>query len=97
LKRWNAAPTSSKVFPGELLGTAFVKAVRGPLPQVSLMPAVGVSLENVDDWIKAGCVALGVGGNLTRGAKSGDFQSITRLARQFAERIRQARGEAGRG
>src|SRR5438093_5310383 len=80
-----------KVFPGEILGPTFVKAIKGPLPQASLMPTGGVSLENVGEWIKAGCVAVGVGGNLTAGAKSGDFQSITNLAKQFIERIQQAR------
>jgi len=80
-----------KVFPGETLGPAFVKAVKGPLPQASLMPTGGVSLENAQAWIKAGCVALGVGGTLTAGAKSGDYQSITTLARQFIEIIQHAR------
>ena len=80
-----------KVFPGEILGPAFVKAVKGPLPQAQLMPTGGVSVENVPDWIKAGSVAVGVGGNLTAGAKSGDFSSITRIARQFVEKIKQAR------
>jgi 2-dehydro-3-deoxyphosphogluconate aldolase / (4S)-4-hydroxy-2-oxoglutarate aldolase len=81
-----------KVFPGEVLGPAFVKAVRGPLPQAPLMPAGGVSLENAKAWIEAGCVALGVGGNLTAGAKTGDYGSITRLARRFIEIIAEARG-----
>ncbi|MGB9195924.1 MAG: bifunctional 2-keto-4-hydroxyglutarate aldolase/2-keto-3-deoxy-6-phosphogluconate aldolase [Terriglobales bacterium] len=80
-----------KVFPGEILGPAFVKAVKGPLPQAQLMPTGGVNLENVSDWIKAGSVALGVGGNLTAGAKTGDFASIKRLAEQFVEKIKQAR------
>jgi 2-dehydro-3-deoxyphosphogluconate aldolase / (4S)-4-hydroxy-2-oxoglutarate aldolase len=80
-----------KVFPGEILGPAFVKAVRGPLPQAQLMPTGGVRLENVADWIRAGSVALGVGGNLTAGAKTGDFASITQLARQFVEKIKEAR------
>jgi 2-dehydro-3-deoxyphosphogluconate aldolase/(4S)-4-hydroxy-2-oxoglutarate aldolase len=82
-----------KVFPGETLGPAFVKAIKGPLPQASLMPTGGVGLENVAEWIKAGCVAVGVGGNLTGGAKKGDFQSITDLSRQFIDKIRQARGQ----
>src|ERR1700721_2965969 len=68
-----------KVFPGELLGPAFVKAVKGPLPQAQLMPTGGVNLENVSHWIKAGSVAIGVGGNLTAGEKTGDFASITKL------------------
>jgi 2-dehydro-3-deoxyphosphogluconate aldolase/(4S)-4-hydroxy-2-oxoglutarate aldolase len=80
-----------KVFPGEALGPAFVKAVRGPLPQAPLMPTGGVSLENAKAWIDAGCVALGVGGNLTAGAKTGDYASITRLARRFVEIIQEAR------
>jgi len=80
-----------KVFPGETLGPSFVKAVRGPLPQASLMPTGGVDINNVTDWIKAGCVAVGVGGNLTAGAKTGDFNSITALARQFIEKVRSAR------
>ena len=57
-----------KVFPGEILGPAFVKAVKGPLPQAQLMPTGGVSLENVADWIKAGAIAVGAGGNLTSDA-----------------------------
>lgn len=80
-----------KVFPGEILGPAFVKAVKGPLPQAQLMPTGGVNLENVADWIKAGSVAVGVGGNVTAGAKTGDFASITQLARQFVEKIKEAR------
>jgi 2-dehydro-3-deoxyphosphogluconate aldolase/(4S)-4-hydroxy-2-oxoglutarate aldolase len=82
-----------KIFPGEILGPAFVKAVRGPLPQASLMPTGGVNLENVADWIKAGAVAVGVGGNLTAGAKTDDFASITQLARRFVEKIKEARGQ----
>jgi 2-dehydro-3-deoxyphosphogluconate aldolase/(4S)-4-hydroxy-2-oxoglutarate aldolase len=80
-----------KVFPGEILGPAFVNAVKGPLPQANLMPTGGVSLENVDEWMNAGAVALGVGGNLTAGAKNGDFSAITRIARQFVEKIKEAR------
>ncbi|VBB07292.1 kdpg/khg aldolase [Lucifera butyrica] len=81
-----------KVFPGESLGPAFVKAVKGPLPQAPLMPTGGVALGNVGDWIKAGCVAVGAGGNLTGGAKKGDYESITTVARQFIQEICDARG-----
>jgi 2-dehydro-3-deoxyphosphogluconate aldolase/(4S)-4-hydroxy-2-oxoglutarate aldolase len=82
-----------KVFPGEILGPAFVKAVKGPLPQAQLMPTGGVTLQNVSEWIKAGAVAVGVGGNLTAGAKNGDFTSITQLAKQFVKQIKEARGQ----
>jgi 2-dehydro-3-deoxyphosphogluconate aldolase / (4S)-4-hydroxy-2-oxoglutarate aldolase len=80
-----------KVFPGEILGPEFIKAVKAPLPQASLMPTGGVSIENAATWIKAGAVALGVGGNLIAGAKTGDFASITALAKRFIEAIRGAR------
>ncbi|EIW20168.1 2-keto-3-deoxy-phosphogluconate aldolase [Pelosinus fermentans] len=80
-----------KIFPGELFGPAFVKAIKGPLPQARIMPTGGVSVDNVGEWIKAGCVAVGVGGNITAGAKTGDYQSITDKAKQFVEAIRLAR------
>jgi len=80
-----------KVFPGETLGPQFIKAVKAPLPQASLMPTGGVSIENASTWIRAGAVAVGVGGNLIAGAKSGDYASITVLARRFIEAIREAR------
>jgi 2-dehydro-3-deoxyphosphogluconate aldolase/(4S)-4-hydroxy-2-oxoglutarate aldolase len=80
-----------KIFPGELFGPSFVKAIRGPLPQARIMPTGGVSVDNVGEWIKAGCVAVGVGGNITAGAKTGDYQSITDKAKEFVEAIRLAR------
>ena len=81
-----------KVFPGEAFGPSFIKAVKGPLPQAPLMPTGGVSLDNVAEWIKAGCVAVGVGSKLTGGAKIGDFLAIEDLARQFVAKIKAARG-----
>ena len=51
-----------KVFPGNAFGPDFIKAIKGPLPQATLMPTGGVSLDNVDQWIKNGCIAVGVGG-----------------------------------
>ncbi len=56
-----------KVFPGEVLGPEFIKAVKAPLPQASLMPTGGVSIENAATWIKAGAVALGSGRKSDRG------------------------------
>lgn len=81
-----------KVFPGEVVGPKFIKAVRGPLPHVSLMPTGGVSLENVDEWLKAGAVAVGAGGALTKGAKTGDFALVTETAKKFVAKINDFRG-----
>lgn len=80
-----------KIFPGELFGPAIIKAFKGPLPHAPLMPTGGVSLDNVAEWIQAGSLAVGVGGNLTAGAKKGDYVSITTMAKQFIEKIKEAR------
>jgi 2-dehydro-3-deoxyphosphogluconate aldolase/(4S)-4-hydroxy-2-oxoglutarate aldolase len=82
-----------KLFPGEALGPDFVKALRGPLPYAPLMLTGGVGAENAAEWIRAGCVAPGVGGNLTKGAKTGDYHSITKLARRLRENIQAARAD----
>ena len=83
-----------KVFPGEAFGPKIISAVRGPIPYAKMMPTGGVSVDNVDQWIKAGAVAVGAGGALTAGAKMGDYKSITTIGRQFIEKIKQARGQS---
>ena len=80
-----------KVFPGELLGPQFIKAVHGPIPQAPLMPTGGVTADNVKDWLAAGAVALGVGGSLTTGAQTGNYAAVTAAAKLFVEKIREAR------
>ena len=80
-----------KVFPGEAFGPGIIKAIKGPLPQANMMPTGGVSIDNVDQWIKAGAVAVGAGGSLTAGAKTGDYASIKRLAAEFVTKIKEAR------
>ena len=81
-----------KIFPGDMVGPDFIKAIKGPLPQVLLMPTGGVSLENVSEWIKNGAVAVGVGGQMMEGAKYEDYAAITNVAMQFVAKIKQARG-----
>ncbi len=80
-----------KVFPGNAFGPDFIKAIKGPLPQTVLMPTGGVSLDNVDQWIRNGCIAVGVGGELTGPAKKGDYAKITEIAKAFVEKIKEAR------
>lgn len=76
-----------KVFPGSAFGPDFIKAVKGPLPQAVLMPTGGVSIDNVDKWIKNGCIAVGVGGNLTKGSS----EDMTKAAKEFVEKVKLAR------
>lgn len=82
-----------KLFPGSTFGPKIVKAIKGPLPQASLMPTGGVSLDNALEWLKAGSVALGVGSDLTSGAKTGDYKKVTETAKQFIEIIKRYRRE----
>ncbi len=81
-----------KIFPGEAFGPKIIKAIKGPIPYAKMMPTGGVSVDNVAEWIKAGAVAVGAGGALTAGAKTGDFASITRIGREFVQKIKEARG-----
>ncbi len=80
-----------KLFPGEAFGPAFLKSVKGPLPQASLMPTGGVDVGNVGEWIAAGAVAVGAGSSLTGSAAHGDYARISALAREFIQRIGEAR------
>lgn len=80
-----------KLFPGSAFGPEIVKAIKGPLPYAPLVPTGGVSLENVAEWIKAGCEAVGVGSELTKGAKTGNYELVTETAKKFVEAIRAAR------
>ena len=80
-----------KIFPGNVLKIDFIKAVKGPMPQVEMMPSGGVSVDNVKEWIKAGCVAVGAGGSLIAGAKTGNYELITETAKKFVEKIKEAR------
>ncbi|WHZ06186.1 bifunctional 4-hydroxy-2-oxoglutarate aldolase/2-dehydro-3-deoxy-phosphogluconate aldolase [Neobacillus sp. YX16] len=80
-----------KLFPGNAFGPEFVKAVKAPLPQVNIMPTGGVDLDNVEQWIKNGCVAVGVGGNLVAPAKTGEYEKITEYAKQYVAKVRAAR------
>lgn len=80
-----------KVFPGSAFGPSIISAFKGPLPQGNFMPTGGVNLDNVKDWIKAGAVAVGTGGDLTKGAKTGDYALVTETAAKFVEEVRKAR------
>lgn len=81
-----------KIFPADLFGPKIIKDIKGPLPHAKMMPTGGVDVSNVDQWIKAGAVAVGAGSSLTAGAKTGDYKKITETAKEFIEKIKLARG-----
>lgn len=80
-----------KVFPGNAFGPSIISSFRGPLPQAGFMPTGGVSVDNVDKWFAAGAVAVGTGSNLTAGAKTGDYDSVTKAAEEFVHAVKKAR------
>lgn len=82
-----------KIFPGSAASPSYFKAVKGPLPQANLMPTGGVSLDNCAEWIKAGAVAVGIGGELTAPAKTGDYAEVTRRAKEFVRIVKETRGK----
>lgn len=80
-----------KLFPGSAFGSSYVKGVKGPLPQVNIMPTGGVNINNVKEWIDAGVVAIGVGGDLTAPAKTGDYEGVRKNAVAFVKAVKEAR------
>ncbi|GFZ31059.1 bifunctional 2-keto-4-hydroxyglutarate aldolase/2-keto-3-deoxy-6-phosphogluconate aldolase [Clostridium zeae] len=80
-----------KVFPGNAYGPSIISSFKGPLPQANFMPTGGVNLDNIKDWVNAGAVAVGTGSDLTKGAKTGDYELVTETAAKFVEALRKAR------
>jgi len=92
---WSAGADIVKVFPaGSVGGASYIKNLKGPFPQIDLIPTGGVSLKTAADFIKAGSVALGVGTDLvdTKAIREGNAQLLTERARQFVQIVREARG-----
>jgi len=96
LTAWNAGADMVKVFPAaQLGGPDYIKAIRGPLPQILLVPTGGVNLQNAGAFIKAGAAALGVGGELVdkKAIQERKFNIITENTKTFLKTIREARGK----
>lgn len=91
IKAMEAGTDVIKLFPGSVYGPSMIKDIKAPLPQVTIMPTGGVSLENVHEWIGNGCIAVGVGGALTAPAKTGDYKKISEIAKQFVDKVKEAR------
>lgn len=84
-----------KVFPADVVGMAFLKAIKAPMPQLRLMPTGGVTLTNAGEWLKAGACAVGVGSALLDQAAiaKGRWEQLTANAHTLMECIQQARAQ----
>lgn len=84
-----------KIFPANVLGPAYIKAVRDPLPQIPVIPTGGVNEENLSAYIKSGAIAVGIGGALVRKTQKVDreyLEELTQKAARLVEKGRSARG-----
>lgn len=91
IKAMEAGADIIKIFPGELYGPKIIKAFKGPVPHAHMMPTGGVTVDNIKEWLDAGCVAVGAGGALTSAAKTGDYDKVTETAKQFKTAVQKAR------
>ena len=96
LTAWEAGADILKVFPAEIVGPAFFKAMKGPLPQLRLMPTGGVDLNTASSFLEAGAVCLGIGSQLIepKAVAAGDFARITSLAAQYREIVTRHQAKA---
>src|SRR5581483_10291023 len=94
VKAWKAGSDFVKVFPcGQVGGAKYIKALKGPLPQIPLVPTGGVNLNTAAEFLEAGAEALGVGSELVQSAalKSGKTEVIVETARKFAAIVKATR------
>ena len=82
-----------KIFPADGLGASYIKAIKGPLPQLEIIPTGGVNLKTVKDFLDAGCAALAVGSNLVSKEilQNRDWAKLTETAVAYVEAVKAAR------
>jgi 2-dehydro-3-deoxyphosphogluconate aldolase / (4S)-4-hydroxy-2-oxoglutarate aldolase len=90
---WEAGADVVKVFPSDCVGPGYLKALRGPFPQIRMMPTGGVNLETLPAFIKAGACVVGVGGSLVepQAIREGNFDRVRDLAIQYVQALQAAR------
>ena len=86
---WDWGADFVKLFPIGALGLDYLKAITAPLSHIPLLAVGGVNLSNVTDYLSAGCVGAGIGGNLVNAKwiAAGEFEKITQSARQLVEAV----------
>jgi len=99
LTAWQAGADWVKIFPcGPVGGPSYIKALKGPFPQIEFVPTGGVNLETTPEFIKAGAAAVAVGGELVnlKTLKEGKLEVITETARKFLEAVRAGKAALGK-
>jgi 2-dehydro-3-deoxyphosphogluconate aldolase/(4S)-4-hydroxy-2-oxoglutarate aldolase len=96
LAAWQAGADVVKVFPaGNVGGAKYIKALKGPFPQIEMIPTGGVNLETAGEFLKAGACAVAVGGELidAKTIKEGRYEVFEERARQYLSVVQKARSE----
>jgi 2-dehydro-3-deoxyphosphogluconate aldolase / (4S)-4-hydroxy-2-oxoglutarate aldolase len=75
-----------KLFPAGHFDPSFIKAVNGPLPNVKIMPTGGINLDNMEEWITAGAVAIGIGSDLNKAYQNRGYEAVVRLSEKYIEK-----------
>ncbi len=98
LTAWEAGASSVKVFPASAGGPGYIKAIKAPLPQISLTAVGGVNVENTAEFFSVGVDVVGVGGELVNQIllDRGDLKEITRRAEQFQAEAKKGKIQSGR-
>jgi 2-dehydro-3-deoxyphosphogluconate aldolase/(4S)-4-hydroxy-2-oxoglutarate aldolase len=93
VEAWQSGADLVKVFPASLGGPNLIKALKGPLPQIPLVPTGGVTADNAGDFIQAGAAAVAAGTSLVSNelVKKKDLKALTARAIEFADAVKQAR------
>ena len=81
-----------KLFPASQMGPGFIKSIKAPLPNVQIMPTGGVDINNIGDWIKAGSICVGIGGEFTKLADFGKHEEIASVAKAYVDKVKEAKG-----
>ena len=89
LAAWEAGADAVKVFPAASMGPGYIRAVRAPLSHIPLMAVGGINENNAAEYIKAGCVGLGIGGSLVNREwiENGEWAKITALAKELMKKV----------
>lgn len=72
-----------KLFPANQFNPSIISAFKGPLPHTHFMPTGGISLDNIEEWLQAGAVAVGIGSDLTKAYAAGGEEEVRKLAKTY--------------
>ncbi|MPW25414.1 bifunctional 4-hydroxy-2-oxoglutarate aldolase/2-dehydro-3-deoxy-phosphogluconate aldolase [Alkalibaculum sp. M08DMB] len=85
INAYNMGADIVKLFPAAVLGVEYIKAITGPITHIPLTAVGGIHAGNANDFIRAGCIGVSVGGNLVNKKliDAGDFEAIKKLAQEY--------------